>query len=156
MTIFSFSKATSFTAAILSAFVINSTPTQANDFGILDTQVVMGKQSCLRGYDKLPAIELWKGGCYDEHSLFEECRASINAWTSLQSNTDRNCLKIWGSIALNSRGKDFQFYTKSTFREVQAQYAYHLSRNELYMETLAGLDQAEMKKIASRVSKAWE
>lgn len=119
---------------------------------ILNTKVFMGEQSCLKGYNQLSASELYEGGCYAQGSPFVTCVQSVPSWTAIQSSSDRHCLGIWKSVALNSRGQDFQYSPGLTFFQMGAQYAYHLSRNSLYMNTLDGLDQAEMQKTASRVT----
>ena len=123
---------------------------------VMGTRIVMSDRQCRNGYSRMDAKELWEGGCFSKTSPFEPCRTSIPDWTSLQSNTNRDCLNIWGAMALNSRGEDFVVYGENTYRIIQAQYAYHLSRNNLYMNTLDGLDQAEMNKVASSVTEPWK
>ena len=156
MSLFSFKKLSSLASAFLITTTSFISPSQANGIGIVDSGFLFADADCLRGYRTYKPKKLWKGGCFDKRSPFEPCRASIQSWTALQTNTNRNCLDIWGGIALNSQSGDFIFWGQDTFYEVQVQYAYHLSRNQQYMETLDSLDQAELKKLAATVSKPWK
>lgn len=156
MNLFSFKNISALSSITVVAATMFASTIQAGELDAYRTVISMGKEACLRGYDTLTAKRLWDGGCYGNHSSYQQCARSVATWTGLQEVTDRHCLQIFGSLALNSRGADFNFLGGHTFREYQEQYAYRLSRNELYMETLARLDQAEMKKISARVTRAWK
>lgn len=125
----------------------------ANAGTVMGAEVVLSARQCNQGYATMPITDLSRGGCFAGASPFSQCVSKLPSWTAIQDNTDRHCLTIWKAMTLNSQGEDFQYSRGLTFRQMQAHYAYHLSRNSLFMNTLDGLDQAQIQKLASYVTK---
>jgi hypothetical protein len=120
---------------------------------VMSTEVLMSESRCRDGYLTVSAKTLLAGGCYQGNSPFATCSRSIPNWKAVEENTNRNCLQIWKDTALNSVGVDVPYSQTLNFSDLQAQYAYRLMRNNLFMNTLDGLDQAQLGKVAARVTK---
>lgn len=126
---------------------LQSAPVSANDFGIVGTAIALNERQCRKNYRTMDFDEMLGGGCFDSHNPYSKCLANVSKYDELRSITDRDCLKIFHDVARNKSGSESAWNASITFGRVKKLLAINLSRNELYMETLDKLDQAELKRL---------
>ena len=123
-----------------------------NSGGIVSTAVALNDRQCRANYATMSPQQLINGGCYRHGSPFVRCAENIRVWEAIHTSTNSRCLTIWKDMAFNRNGRDVKYNETQSFRQVAQDYAYHLSKNSVFMETLSKLDQLELKKIAARAA----
>ena len=103
-------------------------------------------QQCRNAYRTPEPLKLTKRNCFNANSPFGQCVAKTT-FVSWESDTRRDCLTILSNIVLNPLSSEHPM-GPIDFDLWRSQWAFYISRNKLYMETLPKLDQLQIVKVA--------
>lgn len=141
--------------ALCLTIAVSASAVPALAFNMLENmpnlKIALNERQCMEGYSTLVPMELLDGGCFDQGRPYVKCTKKHPQWQDVVESTDRHCLSIYKAMAFNRRGNPNTMWNKKfSFVQFAGKYAYYLSQNALFMETLDAIDQAEMKKIAEQ------
>ncbi len=117
-----------------------------NNWGVDQVQLVYSAQQCRDNYRTLHPFKLLKRKCFTAKSPFGQCvkNTEFEQW---ESETRGDCLTIIANIVLNPLSSEHPM-GPIDFDLWRSRWAFYISRNALFMETLPKLDQLQIVKVS--------
>ena len=79
-----------------------------------------------------------------------DCQIAHKTWADITTSTRSDCLSIFYDFAVNGQSRNRKWNDHFTQGQLADSYALHLSQNQLFMDTIAKIDQVQLRKNGQR------